>query len=242
MRAGRTEARFEYDQDGATKLGAKKEKERSGFGNFWRFGGGGVDDESDDLGFDSDEDEDEFSDEEFDEDDESLKKVWPRSGKVRGAAAAFRGELAGRCDKAASKYSTSTGGSGAYSFKVARVVADVRSIALDEGEDSGGVAVESLPPGLVVAGCEWVADSDGRSALRLERRESHVLLRMGKEHGFTGWDLEADGRLHDYTLLLAVRIARLPSAGDAPLKLFHGGLREHAEHVLFPFLSSSLCV
>jgi len=74
-----------------------------------------------------------------------------------------------------------------------------------------------LPDGVEVIGGEGVFEEqeDGNKALMIPEG-AHVKISMP---GMSPWMLEDDGRLHRYSLLMAVRLDRLPSAA---LPIFNG--------------------
>jgi hypothetical protein len=80
-----------------------------------------------------------------------------------------------------------------------------------------------LPDGLQLAGAEpeIVEDEDGTHSLLLPPDESVCpVLCLGYDHGISPWTLEDDGKLHAYTLIIALRLDNLPSSS---LPLFNGG-------------------
>ena len=93
-----------------------------------------------------------------------------------------------------------------------RATAAVNGLAVDLRTASG------LPDGVEVVGGEasFEEQEDGDKAL-LVPEGAYLKVALP---GMSSWMLEDDGRLHDYTLLMAVRLDRLPSAA---MPLFNGG-------------------
>ena len=87
-----------------------------------------------------------------------------------------------------------------------------------------------LPDGVSLVGGEAVFEGqeDGNSAL-LVPEGAHLRVAMP---GISPWSLEDDGRIHRYSLLIAVRLDRLPSA---PMPIFNGSSPptgcENVDHV-----------
>jgi len=82
---------------------------------------------------------------------------------------------------------------------------------------------DGLPDGLQLAGAEpeVVEDEDGTSSLLMPADESICLtLSLGYDHGISPWTLEDDGKLHAYTVIIALRLDNLPTTS---LPLFNGG-------------------
>ena len=87
----------------------------------------------------------------------------------------------------------------------------------------------TLPDGLDLVGGEPVFEEqeDGSQALILPEGS---YLRLAMPY-VSPWSLEDDGRLHSYSLTVALRVSRLPGGGGAAatLPLFHGGAELSAD-------------
>ena len=128
--------------------------------------------------------------------------------------------------------SVSSAGASTAAYGPARISADLRkggdlppglSLVAASSSGAGGAGAAGA-----AGGSRLVEDEDGSHSLPL-RASEHLLVRMGREHGLTSWELEADGRLHEYSLLFALKLDKLPSAHQTPLRLFSGGAAMSAD-------------
>jgi hypothetical protein len=79
---------------------------------------------------------------------------------------------------------------------------------------------DGLPEGLAfTSGTEatLLVDEDGSYSLQMPADEAaNLSLNLGYEHGITSWSLEDDGKLHSFTLVLAIKCARRGTARESP--------------------------
>lgn len=207
-----------FDDLSETKLGKKQEK-------IARFAGT--------TGYVGLDDKDVFGGIDFlssSSDDEAPSKRAAARPQAKGAGTS-------KADAAGTKWLT------LESATMVNYVADFRTVRSVEGATrDGGVRLDSspvmhepaakhaMPEGVQVEGGEPTFDEqdDGMSALLLPEGG---YLKVGLH--VTPWALAEDGKMHKYTLVLAMRVDALPSA---PMPLFSGGsATPHAErldHVL----------
>ncbi|KAJ1631734.1 hypothetical protein T492DRAFT_838988 [Pavlovales sp. CCMP2436] len=70
-------------------------------------------------------------------------------------------------------------------------------------------------------------EQDGSYSLQMPADETaHLSMNLGYEQGITSWSVEDDGKLHTFTLVLAIRLENLPTTN---LPLFTGGPASSAE-------------